>query len=704
MATFTDSNRFLKLTTPLGPDKLLVLGFAGEERISGLFEVALDLIAPRNEIPDPARLIGKGATLAVNHARANAFEAEGKRTLHGIINQFAEVGALHGTQGGETFEYLRFRATLVPWFWNLTRAADCRVFQDKTVPQIIEQVFKDRGFSDYRLALSGTHSPRKYCVQYRETDFAFLSRLMEEEGIFYFFEHKDGEHKLALADAKSVHQACGPAAGIPYKQQRQVEAGAVRSWTEQHVITTAKYAVQSYNFETPSTSLLASVDTTVTAGKNTSLEVYDFPQSYGTKSAGDQDAKLRMEAIEAQHHSCEGASDCAYMTPGFTFKLTDHYRADQNTEYLVAAVKHEARNSGYEQLIKDHTVYYRNSFVCMPKAVQYRAPAVTPKPRIQGVQTALVVGPSGEEIYTDSYGRVKVQFYWDRKGKKDGDSSCWIRVVQTLASNQWGAQFIPRIGQEVLVDFVDGDPDQPLVTGALYNAQKMPPYKLPDNRTQSGLKTRSSKDGTADNFNEIRFEDKKGSEDVYFHAEKDFHRVVKNDDDLKVGHDQTIEVKNSRTETVKEGDETVTIEKGKRTVKVAQGDDKLTVAQGNRTVEITMGNHTLQVKQGNQVTKVDLGKSEMEAMQSIEFKVGGNSIKIDQTGVTIKGTMVKIEGTASAEMKAATVKVEGSAQTEIKAGAMVKVEGAMVQINGSGMTQVKAGGMVQVQGAINMIG
>ena len=722
MAELTDKSRLLKLTTPLGADKLLVLGYSGMESISGLFEFTIDLAAPRNEFPDVSKIIGKGATLAINSARSTAFDAEGKRVVHGIVSQFDEVGRLNHTQDANAVDYLRFSATLVPWLWNLTQTADCRIFQEKTVPEIIEAVFKDRGFNDFRSALTGSHTARTYCVQYRESDFNFVSRLMEEEGICYFFEHKDNKHTLVLADAANAHHGCAPAGGIRFHENLRQDAGGVHSWADIRVLTTAKYALQSYNFETPSTSLLATTDTTVTVGKNTALEVYDYSQHHLTKSQGDRQTKLRMEAIEARHKRIECSSDCAYLTPGFKFKLTGHYRSDQNQEYLITSVRHTARNGGYAALGASETPEFKNIATCIPASVQYRDDLRTPRPAIRGIQSALVVGPANEEIYTDKYGRIKVQFHWDRKGQKDESSSCWIRVAQTFASNQWGAQFLPRVGQEVLVDFLDGDPDQPIVSGAVYNAQKMPPYALPANKTQSGLKTRSTTGGTAENFNELRFEDKKGSEDVFFHAEKDFHRVVKNDDDLKVSHDQTIEIKNHRTETVKEGNETITVEKGNRLVKIAQGNETLEVSQGNRSttigqgnetlkvstgnrnVEVSMGNDALIVKQGNQVTKVDLGKSETEAMQSIEFKVGSNSIKIDQAGITIKGTMVKVEGQGQAEFKGAMVKIEGQGMAEFKSGGMAKVEGAMIQINGQGMTQVKAGGMVQVQGAINMIG
>jgi type VI secretion system secreted protein VgrG len=262
----------------------------------------------------------------------------------------------------------------------------------------------------------------------------------------------------------------------------------------------------------------------------------------------------------------------------------------------------------------------------------------------------VVVGPSGEEIFTDKYGRVKVQFRWDRQGTNDGNSSCWVRVATPWAGKQWGAIHIPRIGQEVVVAFEEGDPDQPIIVGSVYNAEQMPPYSLPDNKTQSGMKSRSSLEGGPDDFNELRFEDKKGSEDIYFHAQKDFHRVVENDDDLKVGHDQTITIHNDRTATIEEGN------------------DKLTIEKGDREVKIEMGNDSLLISMGNQTTRLDLGKSETEAMQSIELKVGQSSIKVDQTGVTIKGMMVKVEGQIQTEVKGLMTNVSGDAILQVKGG------------------------------------
>jgi type VI secretion system secreted protein VgrG len=322
--------------------------------------------------------------------------------------------------------------------------------------------------------------------------------------------------------------------------------------------------------------------------------------------------------------------------------------SENGKKYVVTSVRHEATDGTYGPTAM--TGGYNNNFTCVPATVTYRAPRLTPKPFVQGPQTAVVVGPAGEEIYTDKYGRVKVQFFWDRKGKKDENSSCWVRVAEVWAGKTWGMVFNPRIGQEVVVDFLEGDPDRPLITGRVYNADQMPPYTLPDNQTQSGVKTRSSKNGSTENFNELRFEDKKGSEDIFFHAEKDFHREVENDDDLKVLHDQTIEIKNNRTETVKEGNETIAIK------------------QGNRDVTIEMGNESLKIKMGNQTTKLDLGASSTEAMQSITLKVGQSSITLDQMGVTIKGMMISIQGQVQTEVKGVMTQVSGDAMLTVKGG------------------------------------
>jgi type VI secretion system secreted protein VgrG len=358
---------------------------------------------------------------------------------------------------------------------------------------------------------------------------------------------------------------------------------------------------------------------------------------------------------------------------------------------VLTGVLHTARQAAIYRPGEGTGFSYHNTFTALPAGLPFRPPRVTPKPVVHGTQTAVVVGPPGEEIFTDKYGRVKVQLPWDRQGKKDAGSSCWVRVATLWAGKQWGVIHIPRIGQEVIVAFEEGDMDKPIIVGSVYNAEQMPPYKLPDHKTQSGLKTRSTLKGGTANFNELRFEDKKGSEEVYFHAEKDFNRVVENNDTLKVGSSQaddgsqTIEVWKDRTETVKTGNEKVTIEKGDRTVTVKQGNDRHEVSQGkrdvivqsddthqikqgNRSVKIDMGNDSLQISMGDRTTKIDLGKSATEAMQSIELKVGQSSIKIDQTGVTIKGMLISVEGQIQTQIKGLMTQVNGDAMLQVKGG------------------------------------
>ncbi|MEX2118232.1 MAG: type VI secretion system tip protein TssI/VgrG, partial [Pirellulales bacterium] len=449
-------------------------------------------------------------------------------------------------------------------------------------------------------------------------------------------------------------------------------------WEKVQELRSGKYTLWDHSFELPDQHLEAenTIQDSVSVGQvshklkvggNDQLEIYDYPGEYAQRfdgvdrGGGEQPSEvekifednartvgIRMQQEAVPSLVVRGSGACPQFVSGHKFTLERHFNADG--EYVLTGVEHSANLSGDYRSGESGTCQYMNSFVCIPAGIPYRPLITTPKPTIHGTQTAVVVGPSGEEIFTDKYGRVKVQFRWDRQGTNDGNSSCWVRVATPWAGKQWGAIHIPRIGQEVVVAFEEGDPDQPIIVGSVYNAEQMPPYSLPDNKTQSGMKSRSSLEGGPDDFNELRFEDKKGSEDIYFHAQKDFHRVVENDDDLKVGHDQTITIHNDRTETIEEGN------------------DKLTIEKGDREVKIEMGNDSLLISMGNQTTKLDLGKSETEAMQSIELKVGQSSIKVDQTGVTIKGMMVKVEGQIQTEVKGLMTNVSGDAILQVKGG------------------------------------
>ena len=660
-----------------------------------------------------------------------------KRYLNGICCRVSEAG--------QDSEFTTYHLEIVPKFWLASRKAQSRIFQQMSVPDILKKVLD--GY-DAAFELQGTFEKRDYCVQYRETDFNFACRLMEEEGIYFFFKHSDGSHKLVVANTPQSHSDVPDGSKLIY----ETVAGGNRpedriyDWHKVQELRSGKYLLWDHTFELPHKHLEAqkTIQNSVQVGKvthklkvggNDNLELYDYPGEYAQRfdgvnpGGGDQatdlqkifqdnrrTVEIRMQEEAAASIVIQGASTCRQLVSGHKFTLERHFNGDG--QYLITSVSHSAVYDAYRS-DSSGDFHFTNQFSCIPFALPFRPARSTPKPVVQGTQTAVVVGPPGEDIWPDKYGRVKVQFHWDREGGNDAKSSCWVRVSTLWAGKQWGMIHIPRIGQEVIVAFEEGDPDQPLIVGSVYNYEQMPPYKLPDNKTQSGVKSRSSKQGAAANFNEFRFEDKKGSEQVYVHAEKNFDGVIENNETRKVGFDkkdkgdqtieifnnqllkvgcseasdgsQTINVYKDRTETVETGNEAVTIKKGNRTVTVDTGNDAHLIKTGNRTVtldkgndthqikmgnrdvKIDMGNDALTIKMGNQTTKLSLGKSATEAMQSIELKVGSSSIKIDQMGVTIKGMMVKIEGQIQTEVKGLMTTVQGSAMTTVK--------GAITMIN-----------------------
>lgn len=632
----TQDGRLIKLDTPLGKDKLLVQSFSGEEEISRLFRFQLDLVSEEPAIA-PKDIVGKNVTLTVMQA-----DEKTERHFNGFVSRFSHLPS----QG----RYYHYQAEFVPKLWFLTLAADCKIFQEKSVPDIVQEVFQQFGITDFRLELQGQHQTHDYCVQYRETAFHFVARLLEEEGIFFFFEHAKGKHTLVLADNKGAHQPC------PYQNKVRMEQSAgsgfsrevdtIAHWEHHYEFRTGKWSQTDYNFETPSTKLFTTVDTIVKLDQNKNFEVYDYPGEYLNKGAGDTLTKLRMEEEEVGYDAASGNSDCRSLVSGHKFTLEQHPQREQNGTYILTSVAHSAQQTGFAAEDERFDAYYTNSFRCIPQEVTFRPARLTPRPFVRGTQTAVVVGPGGEEIYTDSHGRVKVQFPWDRLGKKDDTSSCWIRVSQPWAGKNWGAIWLPRIGQEVVVDFLEGDPDRPIIIGRVYNAEQPVPYGLPANQTQSGLKSRSSKGGGTDDFNEIRFEDKKGSELITVHAQKDLDSTVENNETRLVENNRTTTIVNNETKTIK---------------------------QGNQELTIKMGNNTVAIKMGNMSTKLDLGKEEREAMQSIELKVGQSSVKLDQMGVTIKGMMIKIEGQITVDVK--------GLMTTVKGDAMLTLQGGIVMIN-----------------------
>ena len=574
MADFTQENRRLRITTPLGDDTLLLSNLSAVEGMSRLFHLEVDLIG-RDETVDFDAIVGKNVTLKVL-----MHESE-DRYFNGFVSRFS--------QGGTVRSYATYRAEIVPWLWFLTRTSDCRIFQNKTVPDIVKQIFGEYGFSDYKFQLKGALPEWDYCVQYRETDYNFVARLLEEEGIFYFFEHEDGKHTLILANDPGVHEPCPGTSSLRFIHEQSFggEEDVVTWFKKEQEVRASKYSATDYNFETPSLDLLGSA-----TGKDArKYELYDYPGAGGSPAKRDrieQLVKVRQQEEDATRVSFAGGSFCRGLTPGYLFDLSgvgEGSVAHFDGKYLVTSVRHAA-SEAFEPEGDAPGITYQNDFHCIEAKVPYRPVRATPRPIVNGVQTAVVVGPAGEEIFVDKYGRVKVQFFWDREGKKNENSTCFIRVSHGWAGKNWGMVAHPRIGQEVIVSFLEGDPDCPIITGRVYNAEQMPPYDLPANKTQTGIKSRSSLKGTPANFNEIRFEDKKGAEQVCIHAEKNEDIIVENDKTEAVGHDETITIGNDRTETVGRN-ETLTVVK-----------DRTRTVTGNETVTVAlMRTHTVGINE-----------------------------------------------------------------------------------------------------------
>jgi len=634
----SQEGRLISLTTPLGEDVLLLAGLSGHEAISRLFSFHLDLLTEHGPI-DFTQIIGKNVTISVAQSDNTA------RYFNGMVSHFA--------QSGSDTNFIHYQMEVVPWTWTLTRYADCKIFHNKKVSDIVEQVFQDRGFTDYKLSLNGSYSPLEYCVQYRETDFNFISRLMEQNGIFYFFQHAMGKHTMVIADSSSIHEPCPGQESAGYNL---VGGGldaddVVNSWNIEQELRTGKYTLTDYNFKTPSASLLASEPTIVSVGGNAGFEIFDHPGEYATRGDGTTFAKLRMQEEEAGHLVAHGSSVCRAFTTGYKFDLADHYQDSMNTSYVLTEIQHIASVGGtYSGSSSGGSDSYSNHFTCIPESVPFRPARLTPKPFVQGPQTAVVIGKAsysdtsgddgggdGEEIWVDTFGRVIVRFPWDRAGA----CSCRLRVSQDWAGQGWGAITIPRVGQEVIVSFLEGDPDRPIITGRVYNANQTVPYPLPDNQTRSTFKTRSSEGGGADNYNELRFEDKTGSEQIFLRGEKDFDTRLKNDIREWVGNNRSLIVTQDQME--KAGGDLHSQVTGNLNQKIGQ---TLSLQVGQNLYEKSGTNFA---HEAGQVIHLKAGMTVvLEAGTELTLKVGGNFIDINSSGISIVGTMVMINSGGAA--------------------------------------------------------
>ncbi|WP_027908496.1 type VI secretion system Vgr family protein [Pseudomonas sp. URMO17WK12:I4] len=548
----TQQSRMAKVNSPLGENALVMERLAGNESLGRLFHYELSLASENSSLKLNA-LLGKPMGLAVQLADGS------DRYFHGIVARCSQTA--HRGQ------FASYQVTLKPWLWLLSRTSDCRIFQSKTVPDIVKQVFRDLGFSDFEDALTRSYREWDYCVQYRETSFDFVSRLMEQEGIYYYFRHEQERHVLVLCDAYGAHSTAPGYGRVPFYplDDQMRERDHIHDWHLAHEVQPGSLALNDYDFQRPSARLEVR-SSIAREHANADYPLYDYPGEYVQSKDGEQYARNRIEAIQAQYEQIRLKGNARGLGSGHLFSLTDYPRDDQNREYLIVDAEYTITQDLYESGRGSDSFQFDSSLTCIDASQVFRPLPLTVQPIVQGPQTAMVVGPKGEEIWTDQYGRVKVHFYWDRHDQSNENSSCWIRVSQNWAGKNWGSIQIPRIGQEVIVSFLEGDPDRPIITGRVYNAEQTVPYDLPANATQSGTKSRSSKGGTPANFNEIRMEDKKGEEQLFIHAEKNQDIEVENDETHWVGHDrtktidndETVHVKHDRTETV-DNNETITI-------------------------------------------------------------------------------------------------------------------------------------------------
>ncbi|MFL6564271.1 MAG: type VI secretion system Vgr family protein [Burkholderiales bacterium] len=636
--------RLLKGETPLkdgqGRQVMVLLKMSGHEELGRLPEFQLEFRSKRGDVK-PKEILGKNVSWAMELANGEV------RYFNGFVTRFAEAGEA-GTgafeDGSKGKSYL-YRATVHPWLWFLTRASNCRIFQNMTVPDIVKQVFGDYSFATFELKLTGSYPQKEFSVQYRETDFNFVCRLLEQEGIHTAWDYDNGRNTLLLVDSDGPYRA-KPAIEVPFEQDRvgAAEKDHITSFTVEREIQPGKYTIDDFDCLNPRNKM--SGDALVTRENDLAgFEIYDYPGEYDKPAEGPQYAKARIEELQVRYEQFSGGGNVRDCAPGRRLKLEGHPQQAYNSpaEYLMTSVSYSA-SAGDVASGAGAGGEFHCSMTAIDIKTPFRPARITPKPIIQGPQTAIVVGPAGDEIYTDKHGRIKVQFHWDRYSKTDENSSCWMRVAQPLAGNKWGIVTIPRIGHEVIVQFLEGDPDHPIVIGSLYNGDLGTPYPLPAEKTKSGLKTHSSPNGSSADLNELRFEDKKGAEEIFIQAQKDKTVRIKEVRKEWIGKDSHLYIeKGSVYEELKEGDHHITLDSGDRNEKLKDGSLSLDISEnlfGKMTKLAYDAKNEIHLKAGTILV--------LESDTKISMKVGGNFINIDSSGVTIQGTLTKINSGGSA--------------------------------------------------------
>ncbi len=696
-----DNKQPLSMQTSFGgdPDDWVIRKAIVNEQTGRLSEIRVEALCKKQDVK-LQDLLGQSMSIVLTDAAGDT------RSFSGIVAGVTKL-ALRGGLVHLLFD-------VRPWFWLLTKTTDSRIFQNMTVIEIIQKIIGEHGFgADLQNKTSETYLQREYTVQYRESDFDFLSRLMEQEGIYYFFDYPTvSEEKLVLCDSKSAHKS------LPRGSTLDIIVGSGSDQKTDDSITSFQYGERisqglvefnDWDFEKPNAKPTVRGNGQLSQKHSyKKLEHYDYPGHHRSNTnLGKAHGTAYMDGEEQQSRPVSGTSTVWRLATGYLFKAGERddvkgfeYLIKGATHYMQAtdayddtALTHEGTSVNIVTDVDNYLEFpdyaqdiYASSFDALDSSIHCRSPQVTPWPEISGLQTAIVTGPSGEEIYTDKYGRIKVQFHWDREGKKDEKTTCWVRVVTPWSGKNWGMIHIPRIGQEVVIQFEEGNPDRPICTGMLYNADTMPPYALPANATKSGIVTRTSKEGSTKTFNELMFEDKKDAELVRFQAQKDHEKLVKNKSTITIGYDELDKggnggdgclsqvVKKNVDETIKEGDHTFKIETGSQTVEIKtdqtetiEGKSTRTVT-GNNTETIKTGNKTTTVNTGNIQVDAKSGKITVTAMQSIELKVGSSSIKLDPTSITVKSTMIKVQANAKLDAKSPMTTVNGDAMLTLKGG------------------------------------
>lgn len=647
MARTTQANREIQVTTPLGDDVLLIRAMSGHEELGKLFEYQLELVSETTDA-DFNELVGNTVTVSLQ------LPDESLRYFNGYVSRFAQTGI-----SGHTANY---QATVVPWFWFLTRTYDCRIFQNMKVPDIIKDVFREAGYTDFEDTLSGTYRDWVNCVQYRESDFNFINRLMEQEGIYYFFKHEEDKHILVLADGYSSHEVVEGHDEVAYHPPTSAmvtDEQHLFTWEVTQQLQPGTFVHQDYDFTAPKKDLLAKSNKKRDHAK-ADLEVFDYPGEYTEFSDGDYYSRVRLEEMQARHLRANSQGDVRGLYVGGLFSLIDHPRADQNCEYLIVSASYELEAGDYGSGGGGTQVYSCDINV-IDAQEPYRSLRTTPKPLVQGPQTAVVVGPAGEEIWTDEHGRVKVQFHWDRYGEANENSSCWIRVSQVHAGKGFGGIDVPRIGEEVIVSFLEGDPDRPIITGRVYNGDNKPPNGLPGAAMISGMKTNSTPGGGGDNT--FMLDDTAGNELIRIHGQFDMDTTI--DNDLRehvlnnrsrdVAVDETISIGNNRTKDV--------------------GVDQSESIGSNKTISVG-ADHTEDIGANMKLTvganqTIDVGSSKTETVSINTAETIGVAKELTIGGayqVTVGAAMNETVGAAKAEEIGAVKSVNVGANSSENVG------------------------------------